>query len=259
MSYSNETPNFKLPQYTRNDKPTYQADFNKAMLEIDTALKNNQTSADSANSSAETANATAQSALTSATNAENKATSADTKATDAKSTAETAQTTATQANNTANNAQDTANNAISIARLFNITQTHAIPDSNITIQTNDGTIIQPSINTLRLAHNDDASIGKIYGLLRVPNTTGKNLVEVSIKTTLQPKEVIGIAEMINVLSHGATINEYISKWGNLRIDTNGTLTFSANNDMQGSTIDFHLIPVLIFFKNFGDSIEPASM
>lgn len=252
MSYSNETPNFNLPQYVGTDKPTYLGDFNETMLKIDTALKNNQTSATSANSSAETANATAQSALTSATNAENKATSADTKATDAKSTAQSAQTSAT-------NALETANNAISIARLFNITQTREIPTSNITIKTNNNTIIQPSINTLRLAHNDDVSIGKIYGLLRVPIETSVTSVTVSIKTTLQPKQAIPIAEMINILSHAPQINEYVSRWDGLTISNNGTITFSTNNDMQASTLDFHLIPILIFFKNFGDSIETTSI
>ena len=41
MSYTNQTPNYGLPQYVGTDKPTFLGDFNNAMEKIDTALHNN--------------------------------------------------------------------------------------------------------------------------------------------------------------------------------------------------------------------------
>lgn len=41
MSYTNQTPNYGLPQYVGTDKPTYLGDFNNAMKKIDEALHNN--------------------------------------------------------------------------------------------------------------------------------------------------------------------------------------------------------------------------
>lgn len=38
MSYTNTTPNLKLPQYIASDEPTYLDDFNRAMLTIDTGI-----------------------------------------------------------------------------------------------------------------------------------------------------------------------------------------------------------------------------
>lgn len=90
MSYSNTTPNYDLPQYVADDKPTYLGDFNQTMLKIDTALKTNATNASSAGSSAESAIAKADTAITTATQAETSASQASTTATQAKNLAESA-------------------------------------------------------------------------------------------------------------------------------------------------------------------------
>lgn len=41
MSYTNSTPNYKLPQYVGTDKPTFLGDFNNAMTIIDTQMHTN--------------------------------------------------------------------------------------------------------------------------------------------------------------------------------------------------------------------------
>lgn len=41
MSYTNSTPNYKLPQYVGTDKPTFLGDFNNAMAIIDTQMHAN--------------------------------------------------------------------------------------------------------------------------------------------------------------------------------------------------------------------------
>ena len=76
MSATNQTPNYDLPQYIGTDVPSYLGDFNKAMLDIDTAIKGVDNKATSAESTAETAQATATQAKNAATQAQNDATKA---------------------------------------------------------------------------------------------------------------------------------------------------------------------------------------
>ena len=108
MSYTNQTANYGLPQYSADDKPTYLGDFNKAMLDIDTAIK-------SADTKAEASETLAQNASNSATEALTTANSASTTAGNALTTANNAQTTATNAMNTATGADTKADTAISTA------------------------------------------------------------------------------------------------------------------------------------------------
>lgn len=56
MSSTNKTTNYELPQFISTDKPTWLGDFNGAMSDIDTQMKNN---ADAASAAAATANAAA--------------------------------------------------------------------------------------------------------------------------------------------------------------------------------------------------------
>lgn len=108
MSYTNQTANYGLPQYSADDKPTYLGDFNKAMLDIDTAIK-------SADTKAEASETLAQNASNSATEALSTANSASTTAGNALTTANNAQTTATNAQTTASGADTKADTAISTA------------------------------------------------------------------------------------------------------------------------------------------------
>lgn len=119
MSATNSTPNYGLPQYVADDKPTYLGDFNKAMLDIDTNMKSIDNKAEGAESGIATVQETANQALENANTANTKAdtaqataTQAQTTATTAKNTAETAQSTATQAQSTATQAQSTATQAL---------------------------------------------------------------------------------------------------------------------------------------------------
>lgn len=70
MSATNQTPNYNLPQYIGTDVPSYLGDFNKAMLDIDTAIKGVDNKATQANSTANTANSTANTAKSTAENAQ---------------------------------------------------------------------------------------------------------------------------------------------------------------------------------------------
>ena len=102
MSATNSTPNYGLPQYVADDKPTYLGDFNKAMLDIDTNMKSIDNKAVSAESAAQTANQNATQAIENSQTAQSAAEEAQASATLAKSTADTAKSTADTANTTAN-------------------------------------------------------------------------------------------------------------------------------------------------------------
>ena len=45
MPFTNQTPNYALPQYIATDHPTYLGDANDAYLKIDTRMKANQSAA----------------------------------------------------------------------------------------------------------------------------------------------------------------------------------------------------------------------
>ena len=111
MSYTNKTPNFELPQYVADDKPSYLGDFNQAMLKIDTDMKTIDNKATEAQSTSSNANSTATEALSTAQSASTSASSANTTATQAKQMAQNAQTDATNAISTANSANTSANEA----------------------------------------------------------------------------------------------------------------------------------------------------
>ena len=64
MAFTNQTPNYGLPQWIGTDKPTYLIDQNGAYLKIDTEIKNANVVAQNANTTAGTAKNTADSALT---------------------------------------------------------------------------------------------------------------------------------------------------------------------------------------------------
>ena len=43
MGYSQQTPNYNLPQYLADDRPSYLGDWNECMGIIDTSMKKNET------------------------------------------------------------------------------------------------------------------------------------------------------------------------------------------------------------------------
>ena len=121
MSYTNKTPNYELPQYSADDKPTFLGDFNQAMSKIDTTMKNIDSKATEAETLSSNANSTASQALETAQTAESNVSSAQTNASQAKTMAQNAQTDATTAINTANTASGNASSALNTANQANST------------------------------------------------------------------------------------------------------------------------------------------
>lgn len=111
MSFTDKTPNYKLPQWLGNDKPAWLTDMNGAFSAIDTAIKGASDSgssavatANNALSVAQSAQETADTAMTTANEAKVDAGNATTVANNANQQAGTALTNATTASQTANSA-----------------------------------------------------------------------------------------------------------------------------------------------------------
>lgn len=147
MSSTNKTPNYGLPQYTADDKPTYLGDFNKAMLDIDTAMKNNADAVNGVTSSVETAVATSNEALTNSSQASEDVATATTTATQAKTIAQNAQTTASNAQATASNAESSSEEAITKSTQALTNSQTAISNSE-TANSNSQNALQNSLQAL---------------------------------------------------------------------------------------------------------------
>lgn len=149
MSYTNQTANYGLPQYTADDKPTYLGDFNKAMLDIDTAIKNNENIAQASETLAQNANNSASEALSTANTASSSATNAGVKADNAYALAESAKADATQATTDATDAKTIANSANQTATSANATATSA--QTTATNANNTATAAQSTANSTKTA------------------------------------------------------------------------------------------------------------
>lgn len=249
MSFTNKTPNFNLPQYIPNDEPTYLADFNQSMLIIDTALKENQTTAENAENSSTLANTIANEAKTQATSAEQKALTADTKAT-------TALNNATTAGTTANNALNLAQNIQQALSLNNIT---SIKQNQITIKKSDGSIVTPKPDgfSMKIATNQDNTIGKIYGTIVFPMDNPNTKYTVSFASPFRPNSDITINNAGFVTAHNIddTVQQVDTSTFALTIKTDGTIEFS-HGSFGGNQAKSFLLPFLYFITDFGDVNNP---
>lgn len=223
MSATNSTPNYGLPQYVADDKPTYLGDFNKAMLDIDTNMKSIDNKASSAESSVATANSNASQALENANQASTKADNAQATATQAQSTANTAKTTADTAKTTATTASETANTALSNSQKalqnleqFNLTESLKLKSSSFTKKMNALNI--GSSTALNIIYDKTNKIFKLYGRVDV-TSTAQGEVQVTAQTPFRPKEKISFQTTGIILKQDGSVD-----LDGFDIDTDGTLT-----------------------------------
>lgn len=233
MSSTNKTTNYNLSQYINSDKPTYLGDYNSDMLKIDTQMKVNADDIDSVDAKATTASTNASTALTNA---------------------QTAQTTAESAQTSANTANNTATSALAKA-MSNETKINEI-DSRFNLNditqylANDMTLQNASYvaGSLRVATNDDGSVGKIYGNL-VIQSDGTNQVKHLIiqNTKLKPDSQIAINPIGIFASNGALVESVTCS-----INTNGDIDFTIFGSASGNG-NVIIFPCIYFMKDFGDS------
>lgn len=252
MGSTNKTPNYNLPQFINTDKPTWLGDMNEAFSSIDTGMKTNSNSADSAITQASQALTTANNAITEANQASSNATTAG-------ETATSANTKATQALNTANQAQETANKVV---QLLNLSVFESINVNNISATRNGQNLnILTTWCKLTSATNSEQSLFKLYGKIQLQNISHSNdKAIISFPTTLRPTSDIIINEAVcQCMDTGSPANANITLFRDLKISTNGTATIETYINPENNTsanIRLYILPVLYFLKNFGDSISP---
>lgn len=263
MSYTNSTPNYKLPQYVADDKPTYLGDFNKAMLDIDTAIKSNDTNISSISGSVDTAvaqstealsqvatsNETAQSAKTIAeatsTQVDNLTTrvgNVETQANSAVSTANNANRKATSANSTANTAMDTASTANSTANAANTTAEIAKTTADNALASATGTTLFESSSgasyaevTLSQSINNFSCIEIEYTLIsqNIQNNKSTGRIPVQENLYIFLDMVRPGVSYIQMISEEIKINgSTLTNIGNAHItfQSNGTISNWSTND-----------------------------
>lgn len=219
MSATNQTPNYDLPQYIGTDVPSYLGDFNKAMLDIDTAIKG----------------------------VDNKATSAESTAETAQSTAETAQATATQAKNVATQAQNDATKALTDINKLNLTYYQKY--TTATAGKNVSSILDCNIN---LVCDSTKKVFKFFGKVSVA-ATAKGYASVSFNTVLRPKETItiqgcGVAYDYDTGAVGSDTQ--------IVIDPSGKATIRGNCSKNTNGNGFLMFNMLYFLEKFDQTLIP---
>ena len=229
MSATNSTPNYGLPQYVADDKPTYLGDFNKAMLDIDTNIKSIDNKAQSAESGVETANSNATQALNTANTASETAQTAQATATEAQTKASQAQTTASQAQTTASQAQTTASQ--------NATNINSIKTWN-----NYGNVLTAPTT----GNSNDGLNAKYNSSLQLLNLWGYNhfspVVQANAQIGKLPESFPKPASDRKIANAGVLItgsgNQYPLE---LKIDTNGIIYNNTSYTMEYCNINTLLV------------------
>lgn len=219
MSATNSTPNYGLPQYVADDKPTYLGDFNKAMLDIDTNMKSIDNKAEGAESGIASVTATANQALENANTANTKATTAQataeqaqTKATTAQETAEQAQTKATSANQTATEAQElaqTVKNTVDNIPAWVLTD-------NIALATINGS---DSTGKISCNYSERLKLLNIYGNVKFNAISGTNIFA-KLPNNIKPLEDRTIALGFYDAETDTELTGTIDTEGNIKINSN---------------------------------------
>lgn len=219
MSATNSTPNYGLPQYVADDKPTYLGDFNKAMLDIDTNMKSIDNKAEGAESGIASVTATANQALENANAANTKATTAQataeqaqTKATTAQETAEQAQTTATSANQTATESQElaqTVKNTVDNIPGWILTDNIALPTINGSA---------PQEGKISCNYSERLKLLNIYGNVKFNAISGTNIFA-KLPNNIKPSENRTIAVGFYDAETDTELTGTIDTAGNIKISS----------------------------------------
>lgn len=180
MSYTNSTPNYGLPQYVADDKPTYLGDFNSAMSKIDTEMKTIDNKSTQAQTQSQNAVNTANSAL---------------------ETAEQAQSNVSGANSLASQANTKAQTALDTANTANTNANQAKTDSQ-TAKTDSQTAIQNSSQALQKANNVETQLNNLVDWTPVNVNSGQSGAtahnyNVNCSKNLKLMSLFGFSEGVN--------------------------------------------------------------
>ena len=246
MSSTNKTANYNLSQFIGTDKPAWLTDYNSDMSKIDAGIDAAKDTADAASGSASAATTaigdltalttTAKTDLVSAIN------EVDTNADTASSLASNANTVATQANTKVN----------ALAAKFNLSSTTEYTSANITIPTNNGSIVD---GKLYLVKNSDASLFKLYGVLRFSGTSTANVTLRLPNTGIEVDEAYTIASAAN-----SWYSQHGENWHNtpnVVVNNNYIEITNCKPIAANAAMSLQLFPCLYINSNFGDDPTPV--
>lgn len=275
MASTNKTTNYDLSQYVGSDKPSYLNDYNQDMNKIDLGIHAAKSEADT-NATAigdlTTLTTTAKSDLVSAIN-------------EVGSTASTANATAVQADGKA------TTNAGAIGTLANLNttaKTDLVSATNevnskvgdlssleTTYKTNTVGAINEVINSLnvsvvktysttaevsgingtvssvdvKIAKSSNEDIGKIYG--NVDFSASYSVVGITLSNDGIDTDTAYAVD--NIVFWKDTTDKYVADITGLAIRNDHTLYAQSNNLINGHNYTLTIIPVIIYFKSFGDT------
>lgn len=288
MASTNQTTHYELSQYIATDKPTYLVDYNGDMSKIDTGIYGAKSLADTNATSIGTLSSldtTVKSDLVSAINEVNTQVGLNTTAIGNNTTAIGDNTTAigtlanlsttvksdlVSATNEVNSKvgnianletsvkTDTVSAINELAEFLNIRHfENYAPDVTGEINVTNATIYT-NIGGLHCASNDDKSLAKIYGEIRLNTEGSTNPAVVSIQTRLRPSSAITINDIgIQIISTSS--NPVADVYGiDATINTNGVISFICSNENYITRNRIVIHPCLIFTKDFGDVPTPVN-
>ena len=250
MSATNSTPNYDLPQYVADDKPTYLGDFNKAMLDIDTNMKTIDNKATSAEGQVSTAVSTANQAIENANQA-------STKADTAQATATQAQTTATTAKNTADTAKSTADTAKSTADTANETATQAntlaqqVQTALNNIKNNwteAKNIIDSALSGngyLYCSYNKDLNIISLFGRITFNRDNPNNIIIGTLPSEIKPSTERTITNGLTPVYPIGESGDGAGIPADLVINTQGQIVLYNNNVGAPARINYGFVQLML--------------
>lgn len=259
MSSTNKTSHYNLSQYVGTDKPTYLADYNTDMSNIDTGIYGAKSIADTNTNSIGT--------LSSLTT--------DTKSNLVGAINEVDSHADTNAGNITTNSTNIASNTSHIGVMANLNTTEKsnlvgatnelkanIDNFNLTsyttfnyqqITTSVGTLTSGA--SVTVAKNSDGSLAKVYGNMIINGLSGQSAIKITIANSgLAPTAdfIINNAGIVR----GTTANDtFVPYTCNLEVKANGNLEININL-FSYTGIAVYLMPCLYFVKDFGDAPIP---
>lgn len=258
MSSTNKTSHYNLSQYVGTDKPTYLADYNSDMSNIDTGIYGAKTIADTNTNSIGT--------LSSLTT--------DTKSNLVGAINEVDSHADTNAGNISTNTTNIASNTSHIGVMANLETTEKsnlvgavnelkslIENFNLSIfetPTNPASSVgSPTYTNLSVAKNTDGSLAKVYGAINIGNISNQAEVEITFTTSLRPETAITINSIVYARQYGYN-TDIVGLMRDLTIGTNGVVTINIPLYSTSTVCEVSIIPCLLFIKDFGDVPTPTN-
>ena len=263
MASTNKTPNYDLPQFVAQDKPTWLGDVNDAFSKIDAGMEANKSAGESVVTRVTSLEETSSQHTTqiaevtqTANTAGQTATAAQTAAETAGRVAQAAQSTANTAGQTATAAQSTANN---IANSLNL---DTVKEFNGSQMQGTGCTVE-SRSIMWTARNAENTIGKLYGLIYIDSITGGSGSTPHPITVKLPQAFNTVKSQFNIACAAVTF-KYDAKsnlfpmygFPGCTVLTDGSVqvSFDAADIASNAGFVIYFMPCLYFLKDFGDPI-----